>query len=70
MNQINVLDHLADVKVRELNIKDIQEDYKYILANKIVDDLLDNDLINEKEAKEIKRLNKQTFTPIYIDLID
>lgn len=70
MNSIKLEDRLKDVKVKELTIEDIQNDYRYTMANKIVDEMLKDGLITEKEAKEIKQLNKQTFTPIYVKLID
>lgn len=70
MKRNKVTDHLKDVKTRSLTVKDIKNDYAYTVANKIVDDLLKQGLISEKEAKEIKQLNKQTFPPIYGDIID
>ena len=70
MSSIKLEDRLKDVKVKELTLEDIQNDYRYTMANKIVDEMLIKGLITEKEAKEIKQLNKQTFTPIYVELID
>lgn len=59
-----------DVAPRRMTQKAMQKDFEYEMAQKITQNLLEQDLISIDEYDRISALNRKKFSPFYADLME
>ncbi len=58
------------VPARRMTEEQMQQDLDYKMAQKYTQALLDNGLITEEEFNKITDLNRQSFSPYLVELMD
>ena len=70
MDMANDFRALVDTPARGITVEDMQQDFDYEIAQMLTRSLLDNGFISEEEHRRISKLNKESFSPLYKELID
>ncbi|WP_022761859.1 SHOCT domain-containing protein [Butyrivibrio sp. AD3002] len=61
---------MMDTPAREITVEGMQQDFEYEIAQKITKSLFEQGLISDEEQGRITRLNKESFSPLYKELIE
>ena len=69
MNVTNAAQLKMNTPARTVTLDDMQKDLGYEMAQMITKSLFDHGLISEDEMKKIMKYNKETFEPIYKELL-
>ena len=56
-------------ETKKLSQEQLQREYDYILAQKLLKSMLENNLITEDEFHKITLLNRKTFSPFLAELM-
>ncbi|SFS07380.1 SHOCT domain-containing protein [Anaeromicropila populeti] len=56
-------------EAKKMTYEQLQNEYQYILVQKIVQNLLDHGLISIEECHKITEKNRQTFSPYLAELM-
>ncbi|NCC17166.1 MAG: hypothetical protein EOM28_12735 [Clostridia bacterium] len=56
-------------ETKKLSQEQLQREYDYILAQKLLKSMLENHLISEDEFHKITALNRKTFSPNLAELM-
>ncbi len=59
----------AKNEIKKMSQEQLQREYDYILAQKMVKAMLENGLITEDEFHKITLLNRKTFSPSLAELM-
>ena len=70
MNVTNDIKAVMDTPARGITLEGMQLDFEYGIAKKITRGLFESGLISEEEQERINVLNKETFPPLYKELIE
>ena len=70
MNVTNDIKAVMDTPARGITLEGMQLDFEYGIAKKITRGLFESGLISEEEQERINALNKETFPPLYKELIE
>lgn len=69
-NNIKNINKPLESKPREFSKNTMQADYNFIVAEMINKKLLYEGLITLDESLKLSELNKKSFNPPYVDLLD
>ena len=58
-----------NVSAKQITTEDLQNEYDYILAERMVQNMLDKNLITMDEFNKITALNRQTFSPFLAEIM-
>ena len=58
-----------NVSAKQVTTEDLQNEYNYILAEKIVKNMHEKNLITMDEFNKITALNRQTFSPFLAEIM-
>jgi hypothetical protein len=56
-------------KRTKFSLEELQGEYNYWRATKILQKMMDNNLITQAEFNKIDHLNRQSFSPLYVSLM-
>ena len=56
-------------ETKKISQEQLQREYDYILAQKLLKSLLENSLVTEDEFHKITELNRKTFSPSLAELM-
>ncbi len=70
MDVTNDIKAVMDIPARGITLEGMQQDFEYEMAKKITQGLYESGLISEEEQERINALNKETFPPLYKELIE
>ncbi|MEG0919358.1 MAG: hypothetical protein RSE61_05440 [Anaerovoracaceae bacterium] len=70
MNMIVTKGERPKIIARKMTEEQMQQDFNYKMAQKCTSALLEKGLISEKEFKKITVLNRESFSPYLVELMD
>lgn len=70
MDVTNDFREVIDTPARKITVEGMQQDFEYEIAQKITKSLFEQGLISDEEQGRITRLNKESFSPLYKELIE
>lgn len=68
---IKITDEVIENKIKRRTVSQgqLQREFDYIQAEKILKKMLEKDLITEAEFNKITKLNRQTFSPLLTEIM-
>ncbi len=68
---IKITDEIIENKIKRRSVSQgqLQREFDYIQAEKILKKMLEKDLITEAELNKITKLNRQTFSPLLAEIM-
>ncbi len=69
MNITKLENSNTNIPVKQITTNDLQNEYNYILAEKIVKNMLENNLITIDEFNKITALNRKSFSPFLAEIM-
>ncbi len=68
---IKITDEIIENKIKRRSVSQgqLQREFDYIQAEKILKKMLEKDLITEAEFNKITKLNRQTFSPLLTEIM-
>jgi hypothetical protein len=68
---IKITDEVIENKIKRRTVSQgqLQREFDYIQAEKILKKMLEKDLITEAEFNKITKLNRQTFSPLLAEIM-
>ena len=68
---IKLTDEIIENKIKRRSVSQgqLQHEFDYIQAEKILKKMLEKDLITEAELNKITKLNRQTFSPLLAEIM-
>lgn len=68
---IKITDEIIENKIKRRSVSQgqLQREFDYIQAEKILKKMLEKDLITEAEFNKITKLNRQTFSPLLAEIM-
>lgn len=68
---MKISDEVIDknIKLKKVSQEQLQREFDYFMAEKLLKKMLNQGLITEVEFKKIDRLNRQTFSPILAEIM-
>ena len=68
---IKITDEVIENKIKRRTVSQgqLQREFDYIQAEKILKKMLEKDLITEAELNKITKLNRQTFSPLLAEIM-
>ena len=68
---IKITDEIIENKIKRRTVSQgqLQREFDYIQAEKILKKMLEKDLITEAEFNKITKLNRQTFSPLLAEIM-
>lgn len=70
MKNIKNINEPHETKPREISINSMKADYNFSVAEAINKKLLSEGLITLDESLRLSKLNKKTFNPLYVEILD
>ena len=70
MEMTNDIKAVMDTPARGITLEGMQQDFEYEIAQKITKSLFEQGLISDEEQGRITRLNRESFLPLYKELIE
>jgi len=68
---IKITDEIIEKKIKRRSVSQgqLQREFDYIQAEKILKKMLEKDLITEAELNKVTKLNRQTFSPLLAEIM-
>ena len=60
---------IENIKLGKISPEQLQGEFNYSQADKILKKMLEKGLINEVEFNKITELNRETFSPILVEIM-
>lgn len=59
----------ANISTQQITTEDLQNEYNYILAERVLENMLETGVITVDECNKIKELNRQYFSPVLSEIM-
>ena len=59
----------TSISIKKLTTEDLQNEYDYILAEKLLQNMLEKSVITIDEFNKITALNRQSFSPFLVEIM-
>lgn len=59
----------ANISTQQITTEDLQNEYNYILAERVLENMLEVGVITVDECNKIKELNRQYFSPVLSEIM-